>query len=239
MITRNFKLLIALLIILISSAQAAVQFDYPELMVSPRATERLLLEAKQEKSFDMLLHLPLQISATNTLLAGALMMGDVDEDKDPDKKSPLAGLIIGGGWLGLSLAMNMYYKPYRRAYAQIAKMPVANKKQELMRERLAEEAIDAAARVGRRMAWISFLTNVAANGYMMGQAKSKSNGQFASALGLLTSFAPLIFQYHWIEVSNNQKEYKKKIYSPIALNTILYDKANDQLAPGLGLTFAF
>ncbi len=218
---------------------AKTSFDYPELMVSPKASERLHLEAIKEKGYDAFLHLPVQISALTTFTTGILQFGNVDQADDPDERSPLIGTIIGGGWLALSFALGNYYKPYYRGYRDIAKMPTKTKHQRLMKERLAEESIERAASVGRRITWLSVLSNLGASAYMLTTVKSDTSAQEAGYLASAASFAPLLFQYHWVKVACEQENYKKKIYAPIAFNPMVYDNNANKIVPGASLSFTF
>src|SRR5262249_20459832 len=52
------------------------EFDYPELLVTPSASERLKMEAKSEKSAGLSRMLPIEISGALTLLAGATSLND-------------------------------------------------------------------------------------------------------------------------------------------------------------------
>ena len=52
-----------------------VEFDYPELQVTPSASQRLNLEAKEEKSKNFKSLLPYQVSAAMTIASGIVLAG--------------------------------------------------------------------------------------------------------------------------------------------------------------------
>src|SRR4051812_12685888 len=89
---RNTILLSTGLLVLVTSARAA-DYDYPELMVTPSASERLTMQGKSEESKRWTTHLPIQASALMTLTAGILQ-----KDKN-GARTGLAGIAVGGSWL--------------------------------------------------------------------------------------------------------------------------------------------
>lgn len=232
-------LLIVVFLMTSLGAYAKDSFYYPELMVSPSASDRVLIEAKNEHQNKYWTHLPIQISALTTFTAGLIQLGNVDPTKDEDELSPYVGIVIGGGWLGLTYALSRGYKPYQTAYGKIKNLNTQTTKQQLIKERLAEEAIDQAASTGRKLAWLSMFTNAFANGYMLANAESKTLSIPAGTIGVLASFAPFIFEYTWENVSKEQEEYKKKIYSPISISSVLVEPGKKRLAPGLLVSFSF
>jgi len=238
----TLTLTLALLLPLITAMHvhaAETKLDYPELLVTPRASERLQIESLNEQKQGWTGQLPLKVSAATTLLAGILMMGDVDESKDPDKRSPLSGIVVGAGFLSLSIYLNSYYNAYQSSYADVRKYKKDTDRAQLIRERLAEEHINKIARMGNRLKWLSVATNGGASLYMLTQAQSKSTGQIVSLLALATAIAPLIFPDHWTQVAKEQKNYKKKIYGPLVRPTLLPVPGTDHFAAGALFTYAF
>lgn len=220
-------------------ASAATDLEYPELVVSPRASERLEMESKEEPKRRWTTHLPVQASALATLTAGLFQLGFVDDAKDPSNYSALTGISVGAAWLIGTYFIGAHYKPYQSGNEKIAALAKKTPRERLIAERLAEEEIAAAASTGRKLAYASILTNLGASIYMISQAESKAVAGISAALSL----APFFFRYHWGTVAHQQQEYKKKIYGPIAsistTPTLLPDFANQRLVPGFAMQLAF
>lgn len=221
------------------NAATDISFDYPELQVSPLASTRLKLEAIKEKKNTIYTELPLRISALSTLVSGITQLGDVDETKDDRRISPYIGIIVGAGWLSLSHFAFNHSNSYLNAFKIVSKLKKDSKREQLVRERVAEEEIKRLARIGKKMKWLSFLTNAATNAYIIGNADKDSLSIVTGGVGLLSSFAPLLFPTRWEIVLEEQKSYKKKIYSPISFNTLLYNNFTNKFNLGLQLSWNY
>ena len=170
--------------------QAQDQYEYPELVVTPRASQRLQVEEKTEKSGAWTRYIPFQISAASTLYAGVSTMSDPGkplsekekaEGLEPESKSAgKVAMLIGGGWLGTTVAMSLLYRPYKKGMSVIAGMKAGSKREILARERAAEEYIQAPASLMRKLKWLSVLSNFAASGYAAGTAEE--NGPLACGI---------------------------------------------------------
>ncbi|MCB0351044.1 MAG: hypothetical protein KDD38_07660, partial [Bdellovibrionales bacterium] len=57
-------------------------------------------------------------------------------------------------------------------------------------------------------------------------------------IAVAASFAPLIFESRWAEVANTHRHYKKKIYGPMAMSTLI-PAGENRLAPGVALHWTF
>ncbi len=220
------------------SAQTT-SFEYPELLVTPKATERLNLQYDRENRHGMWEHLPMEISALSTLVAGTFQLFDYNKDKDPDGYSPYVGIITGGFWLGVGAFMGEYYRPYSRSLNELKKLPATNQREVLMRERLAEEAIYNIEQLATKMVWASFATNLGASVYMVSKADDKSAALVASSISAVLSFAPVLFPHPWREAGEYHREYKKKIYRPIANAAVLYHQQSGTYVPGMQLALSF
>jgi hypothetical protein len=226
--------------IFLASNQASAQsYSYPELNVVPRATQRLNMEYKWMSKNRNSVHRSIQISALTTFLAGVTMSSDVDTTKDEDEYSPKFGMFVGLAWLGTTFYLSRSYRPYLQGIKSAKKVRGNSKRAQLTRERIAEEQIRDAARFGRKLKWMSFLTNMAAAGYMSSKAKSESTGQTLSAVAALAAFTPFLFGYRWEVVEEEQERYKKKIYGPVASTTILRDPITNSNVPGLFVSLNF
>lgn len=235
------KLRIVLLFssILLSSHICAEDMSYPELQVTPRASDRVKLMAVEEKQNGLFFQMPFQISAASTLVAGLLQFGNVDEESDPDKKSPLAGIIIGAGWLGINYYLGHQYNIYQNTQSDVSKITGNSMRDQLTRERFAEEGMSQAARLGRKLKWMSVLSNVAANTYMISNTKKDSLSEVVNGVAILAALGPLFFETSWESAWRDQQNYKKKIYGPVvSVRTGVFSVGNN-VAPGLGLNLKF
>jgi hypothetical protein len=217
-------------------------YDYPELMVVPKASDRLQMEASKEGDRQWTTYLPIQISAVSTLAAGLTSL------KSENSGPGLSGIGVGAGWLALTTWMAVSYRPYTSAWREVSALPKGSTREQLTRERLAEEEIHRMASVGRKMKWLSFLTNAGAAAYMIAVPGKDANGatlevsqtarvfQYASAALSLT---PLVFGFHWNEVHEDQKNYKKRIYAPIASAMVFSEPVTGRTIPGMMFSMSF
>lgn len=216
-----------------SESRSGLSLAYPELQVSPRASERILMEARTEAKTRKTQLLPLQISALSTLLAGASAPKPLDPDKrdrDDVKFSRSLAIGVGVSWLAFSYFLNEDYTPYLKAQSILKSMPDKTVQEELVRERMAEEQIEAASSLGKKMMWASVTTNLAASIYLAGNTSSEGN-IYAAAAALL-SFTPLVFRDRWQTVHCYHQDYKKRIYGPLALPTLLQAPTADGKGDG-------
>jgi hypothetical protein len=216
---------------------SALAQNYPELMVAPKATERLNLEGDAtEGAWSM--YLPLQVSAAATLASGILAQGELDKSSDPNGVGAKAAMAIGASWLAASIYLQSSYRPYSNSKSK--KMPYKTTQEQLAAERIAEEQIDAAARMARKIKWFAVATNLGANLYAHSSAKENSVAQGVAIFGAAASLLPVIFPMRYEQVSEDHRTYKKRVFGPISFqNTLLLDPATARLAPGLmaGTTF--
>lgn len=216
-----------------SAFSAETELEYPELLVVPRASARLEMEAKREEARAWNQHIPIQVSALATFTAGVLNMKSPDPSKDPDGKAGLGGVLVGAGWIGATLAMSAWYRPYLTSWKELGTPTASGSKstrEQLTRERLSEEALESPARLGKRLIWISTLTNFGVSAYMASKATSSSMEQIASLVSCAAAFTPLIFKYRWQDVASDHQQYKKRIYGPVAAVSPFF--APDGAEPG-------
>ena len=235
----NKKLLISLLCLSFSKIIfAETLLSYPELEVTPRASERLSMLVNSEKQNNFLSQLPMQLSAISTLSTSLLMMGNVDESKDKSKKSPYVGIVTGGAWLGINYLVAQKLNIYQSALSEVNSITGKTARDQLMRERIAEEGINKAAGLAVRLKWMSVVTNFTANAFMLGKVKNATAAQYMGIFSLVNSFAPLLFVSEWETVAADQNTYKKKVYGPI-FTTSLFETGNGKFTPGFLLTTSF
>lgn len=215
-----------------------VSLSYPELDVTPRATERLKMLVEKENKSHLFSQLPMQISALSTLTTGILQSSDIETSKDPEKRSRNTGIVVGVAWLGINYYVGQRNHIYQDVLADISKIPGNTPRDQLIRERIAEEGINRAARLAVRLKWISVASNFGASGYMISQAKKASSAQVMGAFSLLASFAPIIFVSDWETVAADQNAYKKRVYGPI-FTTSIFETSKDKFHPGLLVSTTF
>ncbi|MEO7165299.1 MAG: hypothetical protein ABI041_20435 [Bdellovibrionia bacterium] len=225
------------------------EYDYPELSVVPRASERLKLESEKEQIRKFTNFLPVQISALSTLISGV-----ASRDSSNSAASSVA-MGVGIGWLVYTATLSLTYEPYLSGHRRVGPMAKNSLREQLTRERFAEEEIRSAAEMGNRIKWLSFVSNLGASIFML--SEFKETGSFNSSGNLLTgsarsefthglelaslvlAFAPIIFKFHWSEVFDTQTEYKKRIYAPVALTTFFENSVTHRLMTGLMVKFSF
>jgi hypothetical protein len=217
---------------------AETTLSYPELEVTPRASERLAMLVEKERASHILSQLPMQISAISTLATGLMQLGNVNTSKDPSKKSPNAGIFVGAAWLGINYYVGQRYHVYESTSSEVNKLPAKTTRDQLMRERIAEEGINSAAHMAVRLKWISVATNFGANAFMLSKVKKESTAQYMGAFSLLASFAPVLFISEWERVAADQSAYKKKVYGPI-FTTSIFETSEGKFSPGFLLAYTF
>lgn len=209
------KLLLAL-VILGQMTQAMAQ-DYPELAVVPRASERLRIESEREQNQRWTAHMPLAIAGATTLAGGILSEGNKDKDNN-DGVGPKIAIGVGAGWLVTAIWLHTSYRPYTSASQEVRKLPQGSMREQLIAERYAEERIAQAASLGRKIKWISFGTNLLASVASASDAEKDSAGMAVSIAAVATSFLPLLFNYPWESIQDEQQSYKKKIFGPVTFS---------------------
>lgn len=219
------------------SGRISSEYEYPELMVSPSASERLSQEAKSEAKNSWKAHWTFESSAALTLVAGILSSSDPGKKSDlPDgetamtKTASMAAFSIGGGWLALSAFLSTSYSPYKSGVQDLANTGRGTtKRDQLAYERRAEEALSRPARISKVLKWASFVTNLAAGGLVAGSAKNDTT-KIAGGVAVIGSFLPLMFEHPWAEADRFQEDYKKRIYGPLVYHNVSLVPSGSRLA---------
>ncbi len=208
-----------------SSAQGSAwpELEYPELLVVPRASARIELEKAREKSSQWTRLAPMQLGSLTLLTAGTTFAVTAPSSTDDERKNRLVGSIVsigtGGAWLIATTALNAFYFPYETASLEVGSTAQgASKREVLTRERLAEESIRSAARVGKVLQWTYGLSQAAASLTLLSN-NSLSENPVPSVMAsgaLIMSLAPVIFPTRWQTVHREQDDYKKRIFTPVA-----------------------
>jgi hypothetical protein len=215
--------------------------EYPELQVVPRASERLRLEAKEEESNWAYAHLPIEMAGLATLGTGFLAVsqerpGLTDAQKADMKTVATVTQAVGAGWLVAGLAMGLA-KPYDSGLSRIAKLGGKDERTLLLRERLAEEALERPARLIRPLTVAAVVTNLGMN-VLMGTYLT-DQGRILAGVSAVLSFLPAIYEDPSVAVYEKHLEYKKKIYGPVSSTGLGYDSSGHSFYPQTALTWRF
>ncbi|MGZ3748312.1 MAG: hypothetical protein ACXWRE_13105, partial [Pseudobdellovibrionaceae bacterium] len=185
---------------------------------------------------------PYQISSIATLLAGNRLRGNYKEDivTDQAKKDndtiALTAMAVGIGGLGLSVFLiksDLYGDSFRR----LKTTKVTDKRSELLRERLAEEALEKPAHLINMLTTVSVTLNVLANAAVAVQGNNDVRGY--AAIGLVAAFLPWMFSNRYVDNWNKQLEYKRKIYTPLIGFDWQYQAKAKEFSPQLSANWSF
>lgn len=211
--------------------------DYPELQVTPRATERLAQLAALEESGGLALHWTLLTSGGMTLLSGLKHYqtyrpsSSSDTDKANSDLAANAGILVGAGWMTWGGYLN-YKRWAGTRVAEIKRIQAKDKRAELNRERLAEEFLEHTSRTMTTVDDLAMYTNLAANFFITCHA-TDSNRVY-SILAMTTSMLPMLFPNIYNLSFEKHLEYKRKIYAPLATLTF-----TEKLDPMMALNWSF
>lgn len=222
-------------------SQILDSMGYPELQVVPRASERLRMEAKSESGSWFVSHWPVELSGLYTLYVGLTAnsnrRSDLESNEETDAKTIAtittgvgAAWVVGGVLLGAQ-------RPYRSGLRSVNKINGKDERSQLMRERLAEEALEKPARTMRVLQYISVATNLTVNA--LSTTYANDQGKITAGLGVILSFLPLVFKDPTITVYEKHIEYKKKIYAPLATGSLHIDSTNGVITPVTNLVWLF
>ena len=216
--------------------------DYPELQVVPRATDRLMMETQNEREYGWIAFWPYQVSSISTLLAGNRLRGNytdannTDELKKASDNVGMAAMAVGLGGLGLSVFL-IRMDLYRDGFRGVKGVKVSDKRSELLRERLAEEALEKPAHLINMLTTVSVATNLLANVAVGTQANGDVRAY--AAVGILASFLPWMFENRYVDNWQKQQEYKRKIYTPLIGTGLQFVPKNASLQPQLTMNWQF
>ena len=215
------------------------RLSYPELEVTPRASERLALEAKREKKKRWFALGPIQFASLMTILASNQAEVDTTlsvDDRDAYEDAQQEALILGSAWFLISTGFGGGYRPYKSGMDDIKNMPTETKRQILTRERIAEEALHAPSQMAKTLKWLSVATLGFANARLITDGDDTS--KVVGGVAVLASLAPLAFESRWSSVSRNHKLYKKRIYGPLG-SAMLMKEDKGKYALGYGIRYSF
>jgi hypothetical protein len=232
------------LTLLADSPQIPTQFEYPELLVTPRASETLAELAQNEHRGDGLDFLTIQLPALLNMTAGYRLSHEsfpVYEDPEKVDNAHSAGnaaMVIGGGWLVTTIALETFYKPYVKGWLEVRKLPAGSKRETLIRERRAEQVLRETARYGRQLTHLAAWSNLVAGLAVMGNSETP-NTSMQGALAAVGGLSPFLFRLPWIKNYRLHRRYKKQIYGPIATTSITVHPVHHQLGQMMSLNWYF
>ena len=191
--------------------------DYPELQVVPRASERLALEAGAVRDRGVLLLFPYVASSVMSLSSGLIVNSGLKPDLDAEERSRTvtnSKLAIGVGAVGLGMVYwYTYADHYGSALAQIRGFKNRDRRTELLKERLAEEAFEKSANLITQWKWIFAITNMVASVQLTGKTTGDTN--VIPNFSVAAAFLPLLITTGYESNYSKQQEYKRRIYVPL------------------------
>jgi hypothetical protein len=220
--------------------------DYPELQVVPRASERIAFEAQEEKTRLISPYWPVQMSAVSLFIAGFMSKGKYKDDSTDTSKnasrqaenafSSQLAMLTGGLWLGTTYYMT-HYLSYGEALQEIRKINGKDKKNTLLRERLAEEAIERPARITYLINTLSVWSTLFSSLYLANNTTQVSPSYAGIAAAM--AFMPWLIDNRITRNWEKHQEYKRKIYAPLTMGTWQYDLPTKEWRPLLTLNWVF
>lgn len=220
--------------------------DYPELQVVPRASERIAFEAQEEKTRLISPYWPVQMSAVSLFIAGFMSKGKYKDDSADASKnasrqaenafSSQLAMLTGGLWMGTTYYMT-HYLSYGEALQEIRKINGKDKKNTLLRERLAEEAIERPARITYLINTLSVWSTLFSSLYLANNTTQVSPSYAGIAAAM--AFMPWLIDNRITRNWEKHQEYKRKIYAPLTMGTWQYDLPTKEWRPLLTLNWVF
>ena len=215
--------------------------DYPELQVVPRASERLILESNSIKEDGILTVYPYLTASIFTTASGLATGGNLRPDiSDSDKSDAKSNsnIAIGVGLGGLAITYwYIYTDQYSSTVNQIRGLRNKDRRTELLRERLSEEAFERSASLVSKWKWVFSISNFIACAQLTG--KSMGNNNAFPTLGMATALLPLFITSNFETNYQKQQEYKRRIYTPISWFDYQYNKTDAQWNPTFNLAWRF
>ncbi|MCC7404041.1 MAG: hypothetical protein IT288_06530 [Bdellovibrionales bacterium] len=216
--------------------------DYPELQVVPRASKRLQMESTEEDKNWWYIHWPFYLSALSTMALGTAAEQSFSDDLssaevDDGRSGALVARVVGATWL-FGTVLFASRKPYQQAWAKVKMNSGAGKANELLKERLSEEALEKPAHTMRVLSYVSAFSNLAAASYV-GAFLDDQGKVFAALVGGL-AFLPLVFDDWYVFNYNKHLEYKRNIFSPVvSLSAMNRPSAGVEYYPTLAWTWDY
>jgi hypothetical protein len=200
------------------------------------------METQNEREYGWIAFWSYQVSSIATFMAGNRLRGNykdnvtTDQEKKDSDNVAMTAMAVGVGGLGLSIfliKMDLYGDGFKRVKA----VKVTDKRSDLLRERLAEEALEKPAHLINMLTTVSVVTNLAANVAVATQANGDVRAY--AAVGAVASFLPWMFENRYVDNWRKQQEYKRKIYTPLISYDWYFNPSNQKLQPQLTANWIF
>jgi hypothetical protein len=222
----------------IAAPAAEPDLSYPELVVAPRASERLEAEAGREAG-ERWTHLAIEAPAAVTAASGIALLidGTKKNGESWPKAGPWIGIGVGAAWIAYAELALGGETPYSRGAKEVSAMPGKSMREQLVRERRAEEILDQAARTARRARWLAAFTSFGAGVVLVNAAQDGSTAKTFGAITMASALIPVFFSHPWERVAETQHDYKRRIYGPVVGAGLL--ESGRTVSPGLLLSARF
>lgn len=228
-------------------AELVKDLDYPELQVVPRASDRLRMEARDEGRAWFYQHWPIQLSGLATLATATYGKNEIRTPSATDTarneafeaqagRVLMMGQLVGAGWFFGGVLWGLR-KPYRKGLVEISKIQGKDTRSHLMRERLAEEALESPAKLVKPLRIASVVTNFVASALIANYLSDE--GRLIATGAAALAFVPLIYDDPTVYTWEKHQEYKRKIYGPVSSTGFGIDRTTQRLVPTTTLTWNF
>lgn len=216
--------------------------DYPELQVVPRASERLQMEVQNERDSIVGPYWPVQLSSVFLMVSATMSTGKykqetpTDAQKAQNQLASQTGTLLGALWIGSTIYLEKT-SAYSKGMNEVRKYNGKDKKTSLLRERVAEEALERPAKLAKTVNRLAAWTNLISAIYIAGNTAPSTPDYSGMAIGL--AFMPFIFDNRFEESWEKHQEYKRKIYAPLATIDFTQDPNSKKLNPLMALRWEF
>jgi hypothetical protein len=219
--------------------------NYPELEVVPRASDRLEQEYRGEGGFKA--YWPWYVAGLGAIWAGTSHRAKegpasnnfelTDADKKTSTLTANTVTLIGAGWIGLGAYLGSR-RYYAYALAEARNIKGTDKRSQLQKERLSEEAMENAATLHKKVTYLLTGLQIVATGYMIdtwSHPDTRNNGY----ISMLMALVPLMFQHDYIYHYNKHLEYKQKIYAPLVGAAPMFNEKSEYEGTTLSFVWEF
>ncbi|MFK8137867.1 MAG: hypothetical protein AB8E15_05875 [Bdellovibrionales bacterium] len=234
--------------IFLSFSVFAQNYEYPELMVVPSATERLMGAASQEKDGFILNNWTWIAPAVMQLATSVHLRQNIESEfitdtferqkfEDEVETNANIGILSGAFWLGAFYYIDRMNRPYESGLKQSQKFKGKSKRDRLKRERAAEDTIYFQAKTAKRLKYLMAATSifVAVKAADDGKETTKS----LAGVTIISAALPFLFEHRWERQWRQHKYYKKRTFGPIASSKLFYERSTNKVYPGVNFSYNF
>jgi len=199
---------------------------YPELRVTPLASERLNIEVKKESESRFRGYELYLASALVTSLSGIYGLTDKSKNNSDNETANYLTIATGAAFAGIGSYLAFVSTPYHEASIPVKAMKTGTVYDRLVKERMSEERIDNIARFNRRLRIFTGIVQVGLSialaatsededdeSTAVDESGANTTALYAAGLTFAAGVTNFIFTHPSERVSALQKSYKKKIYS--------------------------